>query len=100
VAGSGRGEAEKTGRLIAGAQVASHAFVSLLIRKNYQPMNALLVGEIPTGAGWQFEPKWDGFRCLAFRDGEKIHLQSKSAGEVFPGDRRGIAEAEGRAIRA
>jgi ATP-dependent DNA ligase len=41
-------------------------------------MNALLVGEVPTGDAWQYEPKWDGFRCLAFRDGAKIDLQSKS----------------------
>jgi ATP-dependent DNA ligase len=40
-------------------------------------MEALLVDEIPTGA-WQYEPKWDGFRCIAFRDGKKIELQSKS----------------------
>ena len=36
------------------------------------------VDEIPAGDGWQYEPKWDGFRCLAFRDGEKIYLQSKA----------------------
>ncbi len=40
-------------------------------------MEAMLVDEIPTGR-WQYEPKWDGFRCLAFRDGKKIELQSKS----------------------
>lgn len=34
--------------------------------------------EIPLGAGWQYEPKWDGFRCLVFRDGAHIYLQSKS----------------------
>jgi ATP-dependent DNA ligase len=41
-------------------------------------MEALLVSEIPTGASWEYEPKWDGFRCLAFRDGDKVELQSKS----------------------
>jgi ATP-dependent DNA ligase len=41
-------------------------------------MDALLVEEIPTGAGWQYEPKWDGFRCLFFRDGKNVYLQSKS----------------------
>ena len=41
-------------------------------------MEALLVSEIPTGESWEYEPKWDGFRCLAFRDGEKVELQSKS----------------------
>jgi ATP-dependent DNA ligase len=41
-------------------------------------MEALLVDEIPVGRDWQYEPKWDGFRCLAFRDGDSIALQSKS----------------------
>jgi ATP-dependent DNA ligase len=41
-------------------------------------MEALSVDEVPQGEEWQYEPKWDGFRCLAFRDGEKIELQSKS----------------------
>jgi hypothetical protein len=41
-------------------------------------MEALSVDDIPTGAGWQYEPKWDGFRCLTFRDGSKVELQSKS----------------------
>jgi ATP-dependent DNA ligase len=41
-------------------------------------MNARLVDDIPSGNGWQYEPKWDGFRCLAFRDGAKIELMSKS----------------------
>jgi ATP-dependent DNA ligase len=41
-------------------------------------MEARSVEEIPTGDAWQYEPKWDGFRCLAFRDGDKIYLQSKS----------------------
>jgi ATP-dependent DNA ligase len=41
-------------------------------------MEARSVDEIPTGEEWQYEPKWDGFRCLAFRDGDKIFLQSKN----------------------
>ena len=41
-------------------------------------MEALLVSEIPEGDQWEYEPKWDGFRCLAFRDGKNIELQSKS----------------------
>lgn len=41
-------------------------------------MEALLVKEIPTGKNWQYEPKWDGFRCIAFRDGKTVDLQSKS----------------------
>src|SRR5215831_3815642 len=42
------------------------------------PMEARSVEEIPTGDGWQYEPKWDGFRCLAFRDGDEVYLQSKN----------------------
>jgi len=34
--------------------------------------------EIPVGDKWQYEPKWDGFRCIAFRDGDNVYLQSKS----------------------
>jgi ATP-dependent DNA ligase len=41
-------------------------------------MEALSVEAIPLGPEWQYEPKWDGFRCLAFRDGSKTELQSKS----------------------
>jgi ATP-dependent DNA ligase len=44
------------------------------------PMEAKLVSAIPKGTDWQYEPKWDGFRCLAFRDGDNVELQSK-AGE-------------------
>jgi ATP-dependent DNA ligase len=42
------------------------------------PMEARSVDEIPVGDDWQYEPKWDGFRCIAFRDGEKVFLQSKA----------------------
>ena len=42
------------------------------------PMEALLAAELPEGNGWQFEPKWDGFRCLAQRDGGEVTLTSKS----------------------
>ncbi|MBV8498602.1 MAG: ATP-dependent DNA ligase [Candidatus Eremiobacteraeota bacterium] len=36
------------------------------------------VARIPEGEGWSYEPKWDGFRCIAFRDGGDVELQSKS----------------------
>jgi len=49
----------------------------LPINPPYPPMEALTVDEIPVGKNWRYEPKWDGFRCLAFRDVEKIELQSK-----------------------
>ena len=41
-------------------------------------MEALSVEKIPEGNEWWYEPKWDGFRCLAFRHGASIELQSKS----------------------
>jgi ATP-dependent DNA ligase len=41
-------------------------------------MEAATAATLPEGAGWQFEPKWDGFRALAFRDGDELFLQSKS----------------------
>jgi len=42
------------------------------------PMEALLAAELPEGDGWQYEPKWDGFRCLARRSGDDVTLTSKS----------------------
>jgi len=50
----------------------------MLLRPPIPPMEARSVEEIPTGKEWQYEPKWDGFRCLTFRDGDKIFLQSKN----------------------
>jgi ATP-dependent DNA ligase len=50
----------------------------MLLKPPLPPMEARLVDEIPVGDGWQYEPKWDGFRCVAFRDGEQIYLQSKA----------------------
>jgi ATP-dependent DNA ligase len=41
------------------------------------PMLAQRVGALPTGQGWLFEPKWDGFRALVFRDGDEIFIQSR-----------------------
>ena len=50
-------------------------------------MEARPVAELPGGPQWRFEPKWDGFRCLAFRDGDTVELRSKSGqtlGRYFP----------------
>jgi ATP-dependent DNA ligase len=52
--------------------------MSLPIKVPFLPMEALSVDRIPEGGSWQYEPKWDGFRCLAFRDGQKAQLQSKA----------------------
>ena len=52
--------------------------MTLPLRPPFPPMEALSVDEIPTGPQWQYEPKWDGFRCLVYRDGASVDLQSKS----------------------
>ena len=43
-----------------------------------KPMLAKLARTIPDGDGWLYEPKWDGFRCVAFVDGDDVHLQSRN----------------------
>ena len=50
----------------------------LPIRPPYPPAEAKSVDAIPAGEGWLYEPKWDGFRCLAFRQEKNIQLQSKA----------------------
>jgi ATP-dependent DNA ligase len=42
------------------------------------PMLAKAAGEIPDDDGWLYEPKWDGFRCLLYRDGETVELHSRN----------------------
>jgi ATP-dependent DNA ligase len=72
--------------------------MELPISVGYAPMEADAGDEIPSGHGWYYEPKWDGFRCLAFRDGDEVDLRSKSGkplGRYFPD----VVEAV-RAVRA
>ena len=52
--------------------------MTLPIPKSYAPMEAEPATALPVGPQWQYEPKWDGFRCLAFRDNKRIDLISKS----------------------
>src|SRR5580692_5426743 len=52
--------------------------MSLPLSTTYRPMEAMPESELPVGPQWHYEPKWDGFRCLAFRDGESVNLESKS----------------------
>lgn len=52
--------------------------MTLPLQPPFAPMEALSVEQVPSGSEWQYEPKWDGFRCIAFRDGAKLELQSKS----------------------
>ena len=42
-----------------------------------EPMLAALQREIPRGDGWLYEPKWDGFRAIVFRDGDRVHIGSR-----------------------
>lgn len=61
--------------------------MNLPVEPPYPPMDALAAPELPVGPEWQYEPKWDGFRAIAFRDDGEIELQSKASlplGRYFP----------------
>jgi ATP-dependent DNA ligase len=61
--------------------------MALPLSSDNPPMEARPVQNLPEGEQWRYEPKWDGFRCLAFRDGKSIELRSKSGqtlGRYFP----------------
>lgn len=61
----------------------------------FEPMEAKPVDLLPEGEGWQFEPKWDGFRCLVFKAGGEVQLISKSGkplARYFPEVAAAIAE--------
>ena len=66
---------------------APYPRLDLPIVPPYAPMEAKSVERIPAGAEWVYEPKWDGFRCLAYRSGAAVALQSKAGqplGRYFP----------------
>lgn len=72
-----------------GAEKLQYEFpaIDLPIHPPFPPAEAKSVEEIPEGAEWVYEPKWDGFRCLAFRKGNQVLLQSKAGqplGRYFP----------------
>ena len=54
----------------------------LPIPLDLEPMEAKAVAALPEDAGWWFEPKWDGFRCLAFRAGDEVELRAKSGKQL------------------
>src|ERR1700694_5640116 len=62
--------------------------VDLPVQPPLEPMLAKAQAKVPPEAGvWSYEPKWDGFRALVFRDGDKVVLQSRSGkelGRYFP----------------
>ena len=51
--------------------------MNLAVNPPVLPMLAKRVGSLPPGEGWIFEPKWDGFRALFFRDGDEVYIQSR-----------------------
>ncbi|WP_172124450.1 MULTISPECIES: ATP-dependent DNA ligase [unclassified Devosia] len=60
-----------------------------------EPMEAKLIEDLPRGEGWQFEPKWDGFRCIAVKAGGEVALFAKSGkplGRYFPEMLAALAE--------
>ncbi|WP_035303538.1 ATP-dependent DNA ligase [Actinokineospora inagensis] len=72
------------------------ALVALPLTPPVQPMLAKTAKSIPDDAGLVFEPKWDGFRCLVFRDGAEITLQSRSGkplNRYFPEAETALREA-------
>ena len=54
------------------------ALQALAVAPGFEPMEAKLIDALPREPGWQFEPKWDGFRCLAFKAGDEVELRAKS----------------------
>jgi ATP-dependent DNA ligase len=67
--------------------MAEPAAAGFPIEPPVEPMLAKLATELPLGEGWLFEPKWDGFRAIVFRSGERLYIQSrdlKPLGRYFP----------------
>ena len=51
--------------------------MALSLSPPIKPQLARSAKQPPEGEGWVYEPKWDGFRTIAFRDGDEVHLQSR-----------------------
>ena len=51
--------------------------VALPVKPPIPPMLAKIQPELPRGDSWLYEPKWDGFRAIVFRDGKEIYIQSR-----------------------
>ncbi|HYJ31268.1 MAG TPA: ATP-dependent DNA ligase [Allosphingosinicella sp.] len=61
--------------------------LDLPLKPPLPPMEAKLADALPEGENWQYEPKWDGFRCLVFKSADTVELQSKGLkplGRYFP----------------
>lgn len=71
----------------------------LALRPPFSPMEAQSVPLPPRERGWQYEPKWDGFRCLIFRDEDGVELRSKSGqslGRYFPDVVQAVRQVKAR----
>src|SRR3954471_11484021 len=53
--------------------------MALPVQPPFEPMLAKLTRDMPSAADLSYEPKWDGFRCVVFRDGDELDLQSRNA---------------------
>jgi len=72
---------------LAGIRPTRRERMNLPVNPPVLPMLAKRVSELPVGGTWIFEPKWDGFRALVFRDGDEVLIQSrdeKSLNRYFP----------------
>jgi ATP-dependent DNA ligase len=56
--------------------------VTLPLKPPIKPQLARSAKELPLGEGWRYEPKWDGFRTIVFRDGDDVHLQSRGGKDM------------------
>src|SRR5450759_514376 len=52
--------------------------MNLPVSSPFLPMEAKIASDLPVGDHWEYEPKWDGFRCIAFRGEDEVELQSKA----------------------
>ncbi|MDQ0323545.1 ATP-dependent DNA ligase [Pararhizobium capsulatum DSM 1112] len=70
-----------------GSEQKKIGYVTFGISLDTRPMEAKSATALPSDEGWQYEPKWDGFRCLAFKEGDSVDLRAKSGkplGRYFP----------------
>src|SRR4029453_5767258 len=61
-----------------GSRMRQAGTVRLPVMPPLSPMLAKSADELPLGEGWLYEPKWDGFRCVVFRDGAEVVLDSRN----------------------
>src|SRR4051794_28854028 len=72
---------------MAASGVSSLGGISLPVPMPLEPTESDAIDELPSGPGWQYEPKWDGFRCIAFKAGGSVLIQSRNGkplGRYFP----------------